>query len=89
MDETRGTLYWNILRVVQERRPAVLLLENVRNLAGPRHRHEWQVIVETLRAEGYRVSGRPGGVLSAPAAARVGRTTAGARARVRHRVTRG
>jgi DNA (cytosine-5)-methyltransferase 1 len=59
MDETRGTLYWNILRIIQERRPAVVLLENVRNLAGPRHRHEWQVIVETLRAEGYRVSDTP------------------------------
>jgi len=34
MDETRGTLYWNILRIIQERRPAVVLLENVRNLAG-------------------------------------------------------
>ena len=59
MDETRGTLYWNILRIIQERRPAVVLLENVRNLAGPRHRHEWQVIVETLRAEGYRGSDTP------------------------------
>jgi DNA (cytosine-5)-methyltransferase 1 len=59
MDETRGTLYWNILRIIQERRPAIVLLENVRNLAGPRHRHEWQVIVETLRAEGYRVSDTP------------------------------
>ena len=59
MEETRGTLYWNILRIIQERRPAVVLLENVRNLAGPRHRHEWQIIVETLRAEGYRVSDSP------------------------------
>lgn len=59
MDETRGTLYWNILRIIEERRPAVVLLENVRNLAGPRHRHEWEVIVETLRDEGYRVSDTP------------------------------
>jgi DNA (cytosine-5)-methyltransferase 1 len=59
MEETRGTLYWNILRIIQERRPAVVVLENVRNLAGPRHRHEWQVIVETLRNEGYRVSETP------------------------------
>ena len=59
MDETRGTLYWNILRIIEERRPAVVLLENVRNLAGPRHRHEWQVIVETLRDQGYRVSDTP------------------------------
>lgn len=59
MDETRGTLYWNILRIIQERRPQVVLLENVRNLAGPRHMHEWQVIIETLREEGYRVSEVP------------------------------
>ena len=26
MDETRGTLYWNILRIIQVRRPAVVLL---------------------------------------------------------------
>jgi DNA (cytosine-5)-methyltransferase 1 len=59
MDETRGTLYWNILRIIQKRKPSVVILENVRNLAGPRHRHEWQVIIETLRAEGYRVSETP------------------------------
>ncbi len=59
MDETRGTLYWNILKIVQTHHPKVVLLENVRNLAGPRHLHEWQVIVETLRAEGYRLSDQP------------------------------
>lgn len=59
MDETRGTLYWNILNIVQAHHPSVVLLENVRNLAGPRHRHEWQVIIETLRDEGYRVSETP------------------------------
>jgi DNA (cytosine-5)-methyltransferase 1 len=59
MDETRGTLYWNILKIIQAHKPEVVLLENVRNLAGPRHRHEWQVIIETLRDEGYRVSDTP------------------------------
>ncbi len=59
MDETRGTLYWNILKIIQVRRPAVVLLENVRNLAGPRHQHEWDVIIDTLRLEGYRVSDEP------------------------------
>lgn len=59
MEETRGTLYFNILQVVRKYHPVVLLLENVRNLAGPRHRHEWNVIVETLRAEGYHVSHTP------------------------------
>lgn len=59
MDETRGTLYWYILRIIQTHKPKVVLLENVRNLAGPRHRHEWNVIIETLREEGYRVSETP------------------------------
>lgn len=59
MEEARGTLFWNIARVLEDRRPSVILLENVRNLAGPRHRHEWDVIVQTLREIGYRVSSTP------------------------------
>ena len=59
MEETRGTLYFNILQVVRKHHPTVLLLENVRNLAGPRHKHEWEVIVRTLREEGYRVADQP------------------------------
>lgn len=59
MDETRGTLYWNILQVINAHHPSMVVLENVRNLAGPRHQHEWQVIVDTLRDEGYVVSDTP------------------------------
>lgn len=59
MEETRGTLYWNILQVIRAHHPSMVLLENVRNLAGPRHRHEWQIIIETLRDEGYVVSDEP------------------------------
>lgn len=59
MDETRGTLFWNIAQIVKQRKPKVVLLENVRNIAGPRHLHEWQVIIETLRDLGYRVSETP------------------------------
>lgn len=59
MDETRGTLFWNIARIIEIRKPRMVLLENVPNIAGPRHKHEWQVIVETLRDLGYRVSDKP------------------------------
>lgn len=59
MDETRGTLFYNIASVIEKRKPRVVLLENVRNLAGPRHLHEWQIIVETLREQRYRVSDIP------------------------------
>ncbi|WP_154792496.1 DNA (cytosine-5-)-methyltransferase [Occultella kanbiaonis] len=59
MDEARGTLFWNILRVIEKHHPAVVILENVRNLAGPKHRHEWEVIIRSLRDQGYHVSSTP------------------------------
>lgn len=59
MDETRGTLFWNIAKIIEKRKPRIVLLENVRNLAGPRHVHEWEVIIQTLRDLGYRVSSQP------------------------------
>jgi DNA (cytosine-5)-methyltransferase 1 len=59
MDEARGTLFWNIAKIVEKRKPKILVLENVTNLAGPRHRHEWEVILRTLREFGYRVSDEP------------------------------
>ncbi|WP_109472701.1 DNA cytosine methyltransferase [Ornithinimicrobium cavernae] len=59
MDEARGTLFWNILRILEARRPTVVLLENVRNIYGPRHKHEWEVIVRSLRELGYQVASRP------------------------------
>lgn len=59
MDEARGTLFWNIARIIEVRKPTIILLENVRNIAGPRHEHEWEVIIQTLRQLGYRVSSKP------------------------------
>ncbi|WP_374457299.1 DNA (cytosine-5-)-methyltransferase [Nocardioides sp.] len=62
MDETRGTLFWNIAKILEdpERRPSVVLLENVRNLAGPRHRDTtFKTIVRTLRELGYRTASEP------------------------------
>lgn len=59
MDEARGTLFWHIARIIEARKPAMVVLENVRNIAGPRHRHEWEVIIRTLRDLGYRVSEQP------------------------------
>ena len=62
MEETRGTLFWNIAQILkdEERRPSVVLLENVRNLAGPRHRETtFKTIVRTLRQLGYRTASDP------------------------------
>jgi len=59
MEETRGTLFWNIAKIIEVRKPTLVLLENVQNIAGPRHAHEWEVIIHTLRDLGYRVSEDP------------------------------
>jgi DNA (cytosine-5)-methyltransferase 1 len=59
MNETRGTLFWNILKIVEKREPSLILLENVRNLVGPRHQHEWKIIIKSLREQGYSVSDKP------------------------------
>jgi DNA (cytosine-5)-methyltransferase 1 len=58
-DATRGTLFFNICQILEARKPAVILLENVRNLAGPRQRDTWNTIIESLRALGYKVSDTP------------------------------
>jgi DNA (cytosine-5)-methyltransferase 1 len=59
MEETRGTLFWNIAKIIEVRKPSIVLLENVQNIAGPRHIHEWEIIIATLRDLGYRVSSKP------------------------------
>ncbi len=59
INEARGTLFFNILRILQERKPPVVMLENVRNLAGPRHRETWATIVRLMQEAGYKVSTRP------------------------------
>lgn len=59
LNETRGTLFFNIVKVLEAKRPRIVLLENVRNLAGPRHVETWATIIRTLRDLGYRVSETP------------------------------
>lgn len=57
--ETRGTLFFDILKILEARRPAFAVLENVRNLAGPRQRSTWETIIRNLRRLGYRVASEP------------------------------
>ncbi|MFW2512225.1 DNA (cytosine-5-)-methyltransferase [Demequina sp. SO4-13] len=59
MDEVRGTLFFHIEKAIRAHKPTLIVLENVRNIAGPRHRHEWEVIINHLRDVGYQVSSVP------------------------------
>ena len=59
VNETRGTLFYNILRVIEARKPKIILLENVRNLVGPKHIRDYKIMVRLLRELGYAVSEIP------------------------------
>ena len=59
MSEIRGQLFNEILKILAVRKPAVVFLENVRNIAGPRQRPVWNAIIQGLREAGYRVPSEP------------------------------
>jgi DNA (cytosine-5)-methyltransferase 1 len=58
-DRTRGTLFHDIMQLVEAKRPKFVFLENVRNIAGPRHLETWETVIDNLRLLGYRVSSEP------------------------------
>lgn len=58
-DQTRGTLFFDIAKILQLRKPRFVMLENVRNLAAHDGGRTWQVIVERLHELGYRVNSTP------------------------------
>lgn len=59
LDTTRGTLFQDILQIVDAKRPKLVFLENVRNLVGPKHRNTWNTIVQSLDSLGYVVETEP------------------------------
>lgn len=59
LDETQGTLFFDVARILDHKRPKVFLLENVKNLISHDGGRTFQVICKTLREElGYRVEWR-------------------------------
>ena len=57
--EARGTLFYDILRIIETKKPELVLLENVRNLIGPKHIADYKVMIRLIRDLGYVVSDEP------------------------------
>lgn len=54
-DETQGTLFFDVARIIAEHRPKAFLLENVKNLVNHDKGRTFAVILRTLRELGYHV----------------------------------
>jgi DNA (cytosine-5)-methyltransferase 1 len=56
---TQGTLFFDVARIIQARKPRAFLLENVKNLRSHDGGNTYRVIMETLRKQlGYHVTAR-------------------------------
>ena len=55
LDQTQGTLFFDIARIIKEKRPKAFLLENVKNLKSHDKGKTWEVIVNTLVELDYKV----------------------------------
>lgn len=55
-DQAQGTLFFDTARIIAARRPAVFVLENVKNLKGHDKGRTFKVIMETLDELGYAVA---------------------------------
>lgn len=53
--DTRGTLFFEIERILRDKRPEALLLENVRHLVSHDHGRTFETILNSLGALGYHV----------------------------------
>lgn len=54
-EDTRGTLFFDIARIINEKRPEAFVLENVKLLVGHNKGQTMRVILKTLKDMGYRV----------------------------------
>ena len=56
--ETQGTLFFDLARIIEAKRPRAFLLENVKNLVSHDKRRTFRVIREALEELGYHISYR-------------------------------
>lgn len=59
MSDTRGTLFFEIERILKHHKTKYIILENVRNLVSHDHGNTWKTIHSHLKALGYRLTPVP------------------------------
>lgn len=55
LNDTRGTLFYEFARIVQETQPRVFIYENVRGLLAHDNGHTWKVMNDVLQSLNYRI----------------------------------
>ncbi len=55
-EKGRGTLFFELLRIIKEKEPEIVFLENVKNLVGHDNGNTFRVILKALKEEGYLVN---------------------------------
>ena len=50
---TRSSLLYESLRIIEKTKPSIVIWENVKNLIGKRHRHNWEAYIERMNTLGY------------------------------------
>ena len=58
-DSTKGTLFFDICRILEFHHPKYAILENVRNLASHNHGNTWRIIHDKLEQLGYNLLPKP------------------------------
>ena len=66
LDKTQGTLFFDVVRILNEKRPRAFLLENVKNLRSHDKGNTWKVIMESLEELDYEVFSDVDGQLYVP-----------------------
>lgn len=54
-EKGRGTLFFELVRIIKEKQPSIVFLENVKNLVGHDNGNTFSVILEELEKENYKV----------------------------------
>jgi len=55
LDETQGTLFFDVARIIKQKKPSAFMLENVKNLVSHDKGNTFKVIKETLKELGYHI----------------------------------